>query len=189
VNINYTTKSSKRWGMMMNKYRIWCNYHKTWEIHDMALLPSGDLIDLKTHKISNKDHIIARYTGLKDNFEKELYEYDIVEVLAERLPYYENYPQSKFDIKYIIRCVVVFKDFQWSLDYKNKYNDNLLELRGKEIEKRDFRFAQELGNYFFFQKEHRSHEWNNDKNKHCDFHRIKRIGSKHENPELLKGNV
>lgn len=94
----------------------------------------------------------GQYTGMNEFMltdktrNAKIFEGDIVEVWGWRSVYGRN--QSQYDKRVRVRGVVYFNSRgQWYINYDNKYNEALAELKGSETEKRQAHGAYELYYY------------------------------------------
>ena len=131
---------------------------------------------------------VGQWTGMNEfvvkdrSFNKPLFEGDIVEVWGTRRPYYSN-PKSQYDGDVKVRAVIRFGDGRWILDYKNKYNESLAKLKGKETDERNVDSYDWLS-YFGC---HGDEEWQREHNAQFKWHDIVKIGNVFENADLLEG--
>lgn len=95
---------------------------------------------------------VGQYTGMNEfmltdeSRNAKLFEGDIVEVWGWRSVYGRN--QSQYDKRVKVRGVIRFGSRgQWCIDYENKHNEALAELKGQETEKRQAHGAYELYYY------------------------------------------
>lgn len=142
---------------------------------------------------------IGQYTGMNEfvlideSCNAKLFEGDIVEIWKNRGIY--GVKKSKYDGAVKFRGVVIFKDGEWCVDFKNKYNESICKSRGKEEYDRDMPGVIQL----YWYGCHRS-DIDEYRAKHLEWHRkfrkddeiieyddIKRIGTVFENSELLEG--
>jgi len=77
------------------KFRVWCNYHKDWEKHDVFITLDGRILHDTNMADYGKDHIVEQFTGLLDKNKKEIYEGDIIEC-----EYHGNLPSTR-DLKHL----------------------------------------------------------------------------------------
>lgn len=136
---------------------------------------------------------VGQWTGMNEyvvtdrSYNKPLFEGDIVEVWSRRrLPteYIHNIPSSKYDVEVKVRAVICFKNGEWALDYDNKYNEALCELRGNEQYERTVDASHTLYSFCF----HRSNEdWHREHNAHYKWGDIVKIGTVFDNADLLEG--
>lgn len=123
----------------------------------------------------------------------KLFEGDIVEVWKNRQVYGTKW--SKYDGVVKFRGVIVFKDGEWCVDFKNKYNESICKARGKEEYDRDMPGENRLYWYGCHRSdidEYRAKrlEWCRKFHKDdeiVEYDDIKRIGTVFENSELLEG--
>jgi hypothetical protein len=142
----------------------------------------------------------GQYTGmnefqLTDETRKvKLFEGDIVEVLGWRSVYGRN--QSQYDKRIKVRGVIRFSSRgQWCIDYDNKYNEALAELKGSETEKRQAHGAYELYYYGYHGSDIEKYrakelEWHGRFHNKADIighYDIVKIGTVFENADLLGG--
>lgn len=131
---------------------------------------------------------VGQYTGMNEfvvadrSYNKPLFEGDIVEVWGTRRPYYSN-PKSQYDGDVKVRAVIRFEDGKWILNYKNKYNESLAKLKGKETDERNVDSYDWLS-YFGC---HGDQEWQREHNIQYKWHDIVKIGTVFENGDLLEG--
>jgi hypothetical protein len=131
---------------------------------------------------------VGQYAGMtefvvKDRlYNKPLFEGDIVEVWGTRRPYYSN-PKSQYDGDVKVRAVICFEDGKWILDYKNKYNESLAKLKGKETDERNVDSYDWLS-YFGC---HGDQEWQREHNAQFKWSDIVKIGTVFDNADLLEG--
>ena len=145
---------------------------------------------------------VGQYTGMNEfmltdeSRNAKLFEGDIVEVWGWRSVYGRN--QSQHDKRVKVRGVVYFNSRgQWYINYDNKYNEALADLKGQETEKRQAHGAYELYYYGYHGSDIEKYrakelEW------HGKFHNkedivghndIVKIGTVFENADLLEGDV
>lgn len=143
---------------------------------------------------------VGQYTGMNEfaltdeSRNAKLFEGDIVEVWGWRSVYGRN--QSQYDKRIKVRGVICFNSRgQWYINYDNKYNEALAELKGQETEKRQAHGAYELYYYGYHGSDIERYrakelEW------HGKFHNkediighqdIVKIGTVFENADLLEG--
>ena len=131
---------------------------------------------------------VGQYTGMNEfvasdkSFDRPLFEGDIVEVWSNRSPKYTRIAKSQYDGDVVVRATICFRRGSWTLDYDNKYNEELAKLRGKEEDERAVDGHWELYCYGLYNG---NEEWlrKNDF-QWCD---IKKIGTVFENADLLEG--
>jgi hypothetical protein len=142
---------------------------------------------------------VGQYTGMTEfmltdeSRNVKLYEGDIVEVWGWRSVYGRN--QSQYDKRVKVRGVIYFNSRgQWYINYDNKYNEALAELKGQETEKRQAHGAYELYYYGYHGSDIEKYrakelEW------HGKFHNkedivghsdVVKIGTVFENVDLLE---
>ena len=139
---------------------------------------------------------VGQYTEMNEfvmknnSINSPLFEGDIVEVWSRRRPpgenitLYRNNTTSQYDVEVKARAVICFKRGEWQLDYNNKYNDNICELRGNEqIE----RIVAANPSLYGFGIHYSNKDWFIEHNQHCKHYDIVKIGNIHDNPELLEG--
>ena len=136
---------------------------------------------------------VGQYTGMNEfvvsdrSFNKPLFEGDIVEVWSRRrLPteYIHNVPSSKYDVKVKAIAVICFKNGEWALDYDNKYNEALCELRGNEQYERTVDANHTLYSFGFHNN---NEDWHREHNAHYKWNDIVKIGNVFDNKDLLEG--
>lgn len=124
----------------------------------------------------------------------KLFEGDIVEVWGWRSVYGRN--QSQYDKRIKVRGVIRFSSRgQWRIDYENKYNEALAELKGSETEKRQAHGAYELYYYGYHGGDIEKYrakelEWHgrfHNKEDIYGYYDIVKIGTVFENADLLEG--
>lgn len=124
---------------------------------------------------------LGRFTGIKDNNDKMIFTGDIVEIYCQRI--IGGQCRSKHDIPTKVRAVVEYKTdwygIGFSLNYYNKYNDNLCNPIGKEEDKRSFGYRPISHFDFNYMKKETNQKllWRNY---------IKVIGNVIDNPKLLE---
>jgi hypothetical protein len=124
-------------------------------------------------------NLCIKFKG-KNGKEIEVFEGDIVKVMTDRVPEYEQNIRSMHDkIKIESRNIVVYKNLKWMLDIDTPFNNKILELKGKETEKRRLNIWEELSAYDFW------NEWNVKHNSHAYWHQLEVIGNIYENKNLL----
>lgn len=143
---------------------------------------------------------IGQYTGMNEfqltdeSRNAKLFEGDIVEVWGWRSVYGRN--QSQYDKRVKVRGVVYFGGRgQWLINYDNKYNEALAELKGQETEKRQAHGAYELYYYGYHGSDIEKYrakelEWHGRFHNPEDIHGhydIIKIGNVFENADLLEG--
>lgn len=131
---------------------------------------------------------IGQYTGMHEfvasdkSFDKPLFEGDIVEVWSNRSPKYTRVAKSQYDGDVVVRATICFRRGSWTLDYDNKYNEELARLRGKEEDERAVDGSWDL---YHYSPRNSNEEWlRKNSFKWCD---IKKIGTVFENSDLLEG--
>jgi hypothetical protein len=143
---------------------------------------------------------VGEWTGMNEfqltdeSRNTKLFEGDIVEVGGWRSVYGRN--QSQYDKRIKVRGVIYFNSRgQWYINYDNKFNEALAELKGQETEKRQAHGAYELYYYGYHGSDMENYrakelEW------HGRFHNkediyghndIVKIGTVFENADLLEG--
>ena len=143
---------------------------------------------------------VGQYTGmnefmLTDEFRNaKLFEGDIVEVWGWRSVYGRN--QSQYDKRVKVRGVIYFGGRgQWLINYDNKYNEELAQLKGSETDKRKVKGAMDLYYYGYHGDDiegyrTRQLEWHgrfHNKEDIVDHKDIVKIGTVFENADLLEG--
>lgn len=144
--------------------------------------------DVDAFPIPVHNESVGEWTGMNEfvvadrSFNKPLFEGDIVEIWGWRSPTYTYDAKSQYDGDVKCRAVIYFKHGEWQLDYKNKYNEALEKLKGREVDNREIYCQWELHHYGStneeFDREHNKHY------KRCD---IVKIGNVFENVDLLEG--
>ena len=120
-----------------------------------------------------------------------LFEGDIVEVWSRRRPIGENITlwrnntTSKYDVEIKARAVIYFNRGEWKLNYDNKYNEAICELRGSEQTERTVVANPSLYGFGVHYDTHRA--WFIEHNQHIKHYDIVKIGNIYDNPELLEG--
>ena len=143
---------------------------------------------------------VGQYTGMNEfvltdeSRDAKLFEGDIVEVWGWRSVYGRN--QSQYDKRVKVRGVIRLEYGQWRINYNNKYNESIAQLKGSETEKRQAHGACELYYYGYRGSDIEKHrakelEWhrkyhNNDTDI-VHMEDIKKIGTVYENADLLEG--
>lgn len=142
----------------------------------------------------------GQYTGMTEfmltdeSRNAPLFEGDIVEVWGWRSVYGRN--QSQYDKRVKVRGVVYFNSRgQWYINYDNKYNEALAELKGQETEKRQAHGAYELYYYGYHGSDIDGYrakelEWHGRFHNQEDIYGhndIVKIGTVFENADLLEG--
>ena len=131
---------------------------------------------------------VGQYTGINEyvvtdrSYNKHLFEGDIVEIWGWRSPIYTYDAKSQYDGDVKCRAVIYFKHGEWQLDYKNKYNEALEKLKGKETDKREVSCQWSLHEYGS-----RNEEFDRAHNVHYNRRNIVKIGTVFENADLLEG--
>jgi len=140
---------------------------------------------------------VGQYTGYNEfvfedrSKNKPIFEHDIVEVWAERRPYYWNERViTKNDTNIKVRGVIVFRGGYWQLYFENNYNDKLCEPRNGEKIKRCLHHWENLSHYgwghyiseenlkWYIEHKHRSAS--------SFLHDIVVIGNIFDNPDMLE---
>ena len=130
---------------------------------------------------------VGQYTGMNEFvvsdrwFNKPLFEGDIVEVGSTRRPYYST-PKSQYDGDVKVRAVICFEHGEWQLNYKNKYNESLARLKGKESDERDVDGDWHL--YWFGPDG--DEEWFREHNGRCKWSDVVKLGNVYDNADLLE---
>ena len=144
--------------------------------------------DVNSFPIPVRKESVGQYTGMKEfvvtdrSFNKPLFEGDIVEVWGHRSPTYTYDAKSQYDGEIKCRAVICFKRGEWQLDYKNKYNESLAKLKGKEVDKREVDGSMEL--YYYGS---RNEEWDREHNISFQWKDVVKIGNVYDNADLLEG--
>ena len=131
---------------------------------------------------------VGQYTGINEyvvtdrSYNKHLFEGDIVEIWGWRSPRYTYDAKSQYDGDVKCRAVIYFKHGEWQLDYKNKYNESLEKLKGKEVDKREVSCQWSLHEYGS-----RNEEFDRAHNVHYNRRNIVKIGTVFDNADLLEG--
>ena len=143
---------------------------------------------------------VGQYTGMNEfalideSRNAKLFEGDIVEIWGWRSVYGRN--QSQYDKRIKVRGVIYFNSRgQWYINYDNKYNEALAELKGSETEKRQAHGAYELYYYGYHGSDIEKYraqelEWHgkfHNKEDICGHYDIVKIGTVFENADLLEG--
>lgn len=143
---------------------------------------------------------VGQYTGMNEfiltdgSRNAKLFEGDIVEVWGWRSVYGRN--QSQYDKQVRVRGVIYFGGRgQWLINYNNKYNEKLAQLKGSETDKREAHGAYDLYYYGYHGKnieDYRTQklEWYgrfHNKEDIVDHNDIVKIGTVFENADLLEG--
>ena len=143
---------------------------------------------------------VGQYTGMNEfmltneTCNAKLFEGDIVEVWGWRSVYGRN--QSQYDKRVKVRGVIYFNSRgQWYINYDNKYNEALAELKGQETEKRQAHGAYELYYYGYHGSDIEKYrvkelEWHgrfHNKEDIVGHYDIVKIGNVFENADLLEG--
>jgi len=112
-----------------NKFRVWCEYHKNFEIHDMAIGKEGQLYRVTRYgelAPPGQGHTVEWCAGFRDVHENLVYAGDIV----------EN-GQGKLGIVRIGRCEdMTINCSEYSLDYRGVYLDMIGDLGCTDVESR-----------------------------------------------------
>lgn len=126
----------------------------------------------------------------------KLFEGDIVEVWGWRSVYGRN--QSQYDKRIKVRGAIRCSSRgQWHIDYENKYNEALAELKGSETEKRQAYGTYELYYYGYHGDDIEKYrakelEWHgrfHNKEDIVGHYDIVKIGTVFENADLLESDV
>ena len=105
-----------------------------------------------------------------------------MEVWSNRSPKYTRVAKSQYDGDVVVRATICFRRGSWTLDYDNKYNEELARLRGKEEDERAVDGSWDL---YHYSPRNSNEEWlRKNSFKWCD---IKKIGTVFENSDLLEG--
>ena len=148
------------------------------------IMDDVDSFPIPVHKES-----VGEWTGINEyvvtdrSYSKHLFEGDIVEIWGWRSPRYTYDAKSQYDGDVKCRAVIYFKHGEWQLDYKNKYNEALEKLKGKEVDKREVSCQWSLHEYGS-----RNEEFDRAHNVHYNRRNIIKIGTVFENADLLENN-
>ena len=133
---------------------------------------------------------VGQYTGINEfvvsdrSFNKPLFEGDIVEVWGMRCPKYTLNPKSQYDGWTKVRAIVCFQSGEWTLNYSNKYNEKLTQLKGKEEDTREISGEWSL---YRHQCRNGNEDWYREHNAHYKLRDIVKIGNIVDNKDLLEG--
>lgn len=131
---------------------------------------------------------VGQYTGMNEfvvtdrSFNKPLFEGDIVEIWGWRSPGYTYDAKSQYDGDVKCRAVIYFEHGEWRLNYKNKYNEALEKLKGKETDKREVTCQWSLHQYGS-----RNEEFDRKHNQDYKRNDIVKIGTVFDDADLLEG--
>lgn len=156
---------------------LWDNYGEP------KILSSGNVVGWDVYPES-----VGQYTGMTEfvasdtSFDRPLFEGDIVEVWSNRSPKYTRIAKSQYDGDVVVRATICFRRGSWTLDYDNKYNEELAKLRGKEEDERAVNGHWEL---YCYGLHNDNEEWLRKNN--FKWRDIKKIGTVFENADLLEG--
>lgn len=143
---------------------------------------------------------VGQYTGMNEFMlidetrNAKLFEGDIVEVWGWRSVYGRN--QSQYDKRVRVRGVIYFGGRgQWLINYDNKYNEKLAQLKGSETDKREVHGAHDLYWYGYHGSDIEKYrakelEWHgrfHDKEDIIGYQDIVKIGNVYDNADLLEG--
>lgn len=149
------------------------------------IMDDVDAFPIPVHKES-----VGEWTGMNEFVASDksrnrlLFEGDIIEVWSNRSPKYTRIAKSQYDGDVIVRATICFRRGSWTLDYDNKYNEELAKLRGKEEDERTVDPYWEL---YHFGCHYNDEEWEREHNAHYKWHDIVKIGTVFENADLLEG--
>lgn len=151
-----------------------------------STLPVYEIVKNHMHLVHPES--VGQYTGINEfvvadrSYNKPLFEGDVVEVWGTRRPYYSN-PKSQYDGDVKVRAVICFEDGKWILDYKNKYNESLAKLKGKETDERNV----DSYDWLYYFGCYGDEEWQREHNIRYKWHDIMKIGTVFDNVDLLEG--
>lgn len=165
------------------------NCHEITDIND----PNGCRYDVVPESVGECT-FKRQWDVLDPSVDGVIYENDIVEVVAERVPEGSNFRVSQYDGFYRIRGVVYYdlRNNMWRLDYNNSFNRAILRYRGNEHTERVFNKTTSLNRFHTencWGQEARKRNYENRKFYSPNyFDNLKVIGNTFQNHDLLKAD-
>lgn len=178
-------------GSLIQAEKYCCILESEEELHPMDYpYLNGELGTFDGHATPIIPETVGQYTGMKEfvvsdrTYNKPLFEGDIVEVWGWRSPKYTYDAKSQHDGKIKVRATICFRHGEWTLDYVNKYNQSLAQLKGKEVDDREVTCEWSLYRY---QRHNGNEDWYREHNANFKWSDIVKLGNVHDNADLLEG--